>query len=108
MGLFVFQSSINSFWKQEKNYGELLLNEYNQPMVIEEMQRVMEQVVGFQAGTKLLVGVSGGPDSLTLLNGLFHLGYSVTPPITTTGFVRMPAGMRCECSRCPSKWEFHM
>jgi tRNA(Ile)-lysidine synthase len=78
MGLFIFQSSINSFCKQEKNYGELSLNEYNQRMVVEEMQRVMKNIVGFQAGTRLLVGVSGGPDSLTLLHGLFHLGYAVT------------------------------
>jgi tRNA(Ile)-lysidine synthase len=78
MGLFIFQSSINSFCKQEKNYGELSLNEYNQRMVFEEMQRVMKNNVEFQAGTRLLVGVSGGPDSLTLLHGLFHLGYAVT------------------------------
>jgi hypothetical protein len=45
MGLFIFQSSINSFCKQEKNYGELRLNEYNQRMVVEEMQRVMENLL---------------------------------------------------------------
>jgi tRNA(Ile)-lysidine synthase len=44
-------------------------------MVLQEMHRVLVDMCDIQPGTRLLVGVSGGPDSLSLLDGLVRLGY---------------------------------
>jgi tRNA(Ile)-lysidine synthase len=51
---------------------------YNQNMLIEEVRQAMLNRCGLRSGTKILVGVSGGPDSLSLVHVLSSLGYAVT------------------------------
>jgi tRNA(Ile)-lysidine synthase len=51
--------------------------EYNEGMIIEKMRQTINDACPLLPGARILVGVSGGPDSLTLLDGLHQLGYEV-------------------------------
>jgi tRNA(Ile)-lysidine synthase len=46
-------------------------------MIIDKMRRLIKHACSLPPGVRILVGVSGGPDSLTLLDGLARLGYEV-------------------------------
>jgi tRNA(Ile)-lysidine synthase len=48
---------------------------YNLAMLIEQLALNAERKCGLTVERKLLVGVSGGADSLVLLHGLYRLGY---------------------------------
>jgi tRNA(Ile)-lysidine synthase len=50
---------------------------YNENMVATDWQRIMEELCGLEVSRVVLMGVSGGPDSLTLLDVLIRAGCRV-------------------------------
>jgi tRNA(Ile)-lysidine synthase len=50
---------------------------YNQTMDLDHLQQIIQDYCGLKNGQIILVGVSGGPDSLCLLNVLVRMGYQV-------------------------------
>ena len=50
---------------------------YNEAMFLERLASTAEEKCGLNLRQPILLGVSGGPDSLALLHGLFALGYTL-------------------------------
>lgn len=48
-------------------------------MLVERIHNILAEKFGFEPGQRLVVAVSGGPDSLALLHGLHQLEFSLLP-----------------------------